>query len=450
MDFKLGGRFQTNEVLRNVIVNTGWLFFLRLLRIAFAFFVSVWVTRFLGPERFGILSYAFAFVTLFAPLAKLGLESVVVNEIVQEPSRKGEILGTAFYLRLAGGIICMAIIVAAIMIMQPHDTLTKALTAIVAIGTVFQAFEVIDLWFQAQAELKYPVYARSVALILANVAKIALIVSRAPLSGFAWVATFEAIAGAAGFIVAYRARGSRMREWRATWTMARRLLRLGWPMVLASTFAIVYLKIDQVMLGQMTSREEVGLYSTAVRISEGWYFVPSAISMVVFPHLVRAKLLGEAVYRARLQRLFDFLAAISLAVALVMTFAAHFVIVSLFGLAYEQSAPILAIHIWAGVFVFLREALGRWFVTENLLEFAFISNSIGAAVNVALNFLLIPRYQGIGAAIATVISYAAAGYFACFIHPRTRVAAVIMSRALLVPVRSAAAAVRMLGRGGGR
>ena len=449
MDLKLNGKFQISAALRNIIINTGWLFLLRLLRIAFAFFVSVWLTRYLGPAQFGVLSYAFALVALFAPLAKLGLDSVVVHEILQNPSRKDEIVGTSFYLRLAAGILSMIMVVAVIMLLRRGDTLTKTLTAVIAFGAIFQAYDVIDVWFQARAELKYPVYAKSVALIFANVAKVVLILAKASLLAFAWVAAFEVIIGAAGLVIAYRATGSGVREWRASRAMAKRLLGLGWPMILASTFAIVYLKIDQVMLGQMTSEHEVGIYSTAVRISEVWYFVPIAISTVVFPHLVQSKSLGRAVFRARVQQVYDFLAWVSLSVAVVMTFAAHFIIVLLFGEAYARSAAILEIHIWAGIFVFLREALGRWFITENLLAFAFISNGLGALVNIVLNFILIPRYQGMGAAIATVISYAAAGYLACFVHPKTREAAAMMSRALIVPLRAVAAALRARRSGGG-
>jgi PST family polysaccharide transporter len=444
----MNGRFRISATLRNIIVNTGWLFLLRFLRIVFAFFVSVWLTRYLGPAQFGVLSYAFAFVALFAPVAKLGLDNVMVPEIVQNPSRKDEIVGTAFYLRLVAGILCMAVILVVIMLLQPGAPLTRALTAVIAFGSIFQAYDVIDVWFQARAELKYPVYAKSVALVLANVVKIVLIIVKAPLMAFAWVSTFEVIVGAAALIVAYRAVGSAVRRWRISWGMTKRLLHLGWPMILASAFAIIYLKIDQVMLGQMTSEEEVGIYSTAVRISEMWYFVPVAIATAVFPHLIHGKSMGQAVFRARIQQVYDFLVWVSLTVAVIMTFAAHFAIVLLFGEAFARSAPILEIHIWAGIFVFLREALGRWFITENLLEFAFISNGLGAIANVVLNLILIPRYGGMGAAVATVISYAAAGYLACFIHPKTREAAAMMSRALIVPLRALAAVLRARGKGG--
>ena len=439
----MNGKFKIGSALKSIAVNTGWLFIPKLLRIAFAFFVTAWLARYLGPAQYGILNYAIAFVVLVGPIMRLGLETVVVQEIVRAPGSRDEILGTTFFLRLLGGIASMAIVLLAITLMRPEGgALTRTLAAIISFGMIFQAYDAIDLWFQAEVQSKYAVYAKSAALIIKSLVLIFLIITRASLATFAWAWALETILAAAGLIIAYRVRGLDIRKWRVTRERARQLLGIGWPMILAGSFAVVYLKIDQIMLGQMVGQSEVGIYSAAVRVSETWFFVPAAVSMSVFPFLVQGKALGEAVYRARVQQLFDFLTWVSLGVAVIMSFAAHFAVVLIFGEPYARSGTMLAILTWAGVFYFLREALGRWFITENLLVFSFISNGIGAVVNVALNLVLIPRWGGIGAAIATVISYAAAGYFACFITPRTREAAWMMSKALIVPLRSLASIVR--------
>lgn len=438
----MNGKFRIGSALRSIAVNTGWLFVPQILRIILAFFVTAWLARYLGPSQYGILNYAIAIVFLFGPITRLGLEGVVVQEIVREPDRRDEILGTTFFLRLIGGAVSMGVVVLAVALMRPGDALMMTLAAIVSFGMIFQAYDAIDLWFQAKVRSKYAVYANTVSLVAKNIVVIFLIVTHASLVAFAWVWVLEAILAAAGLVIVYRARGLDIKSWRVSGELAKRLLGLGWPMILASSFAVVYLKIDQVMLGQMAAQSEVGIYSAAVKVSEAWYFVPAAISMSVLPFLVQGKALGEKVYRARVQQLFDFLVWISLGVAVVVTFAAHFAIVLVFGEPYARAGTMLAILTWAGVFFFLREALGRWFITENLLIFSFVSNGIGAVANVVLNLFLIPRYGGIGAAVATVISYAAAGYFACFITPRTREAAWMMSKALIVPFRALASVAR--------
>lgn len=444
----MNDRFAIGSTLRLVIANAGWLFCLRLLRVAFAFFVGVWTARYLGPTLWGQLNYAIALVVLFGPITRLGLENVVVHELVRRPGDRDEILGTAFALRAIGGVLSFALALGAVALLRPGDSTSLLLVAIVAFGMVFQAYDVIDIFFQSETNLKYPVNAKSAALALANALKIVFILLGAPLPWFAGAAAIEVVAGAAGLLVAYRLRGLEARAFRWSAEEARRLFAMGWPLILSGTFAVIYFKIDQVMLGQMISQAEVGIYATAARISEMWYFVPVAISTAVFPVLIRSRQEeGPAIYRERTQRLYDFYVWVSLSVAVVMTFAANRIVVLLFGEAYARSGPILAIHIWAGVFIFLREVLGRWFITENMLTFAYVSNGLGALVNVALNLVLIPRYAAMGAAVATVASYATAGYLSCFLHPRAREAARMMSLALVAPLRAAAGLLRGRGRG---
>jgi O-antigen/teichoic acid export membrane protein len=84
--------------------NTSWLFFEKILRMIVGLFVGIWVARYLGPEQFGLFSYAQSFVGLFIAIATLGLDGIVVRELVKDESRRDELIGTAFYLKLIGAI----------------------------------------------------------------------------------------------------------------------------------------------------------------------------------------------------------------------------------------------------------------------------------------------------------------------------------------------------------
>ena len=95
----------------------------------------------------------------------------------------------------------------------------------------------------------------------------------------------------------------------------------------------------------------------------------------------------------------------------------------------------MAIHIWASIFIFWGQILSKWLVNERLLVFSPIRHGVGAVINITLNLFLIPVYGGIGAAIATVISYAVASYLACFLYPKTRIAGKMMTLAIIFPIR---------------
>src|SRR3989338_7871856 len=89
----------------HLIANLNWLMLDNIFRLVGGVLVGVWIARYLGVEQYGLLSYALSFVSLFGAVAKLGLDRVVVRDIVRQPEEVGKILGTVFWLKLFAGII---------------------------------------------------------------------------------------------------------------------------------------------------------------------------------------------------------------------------------------------------------------------------------------------------------------------------------------------------------
>jgi O-antigen/teichoic acid export membrane protein len=162
---------------RKYFANTSWLLGERALRIAVSLFVGIYVARYLGPERFGLLSYALSFVGIFVALATLGLDEVVVRELIKTPEQREKILGTSFLLKLVGTLLMWAAILVAIPLTE-NDLQTNILIITIAFGTVFQAFNVIDLNFQAKVKSKYVVHAQFIQLIISSIVKIILVVNK--------------------------------------------------------------------------------------------------------------------------------------------------------------------------------------------------------------------------------------------------------------------------------
>jgi PST family polysaccharide transporter len=412
-------RIQGRLYVQKILENMSWLFFDKLFRMGVGLFVGVWVARYLGPDGYGTLGYAQAFVALFSAFASLGLDSIVIRDIVNEPGCRDETLGTAYTLRLFGGVFTTIICLSVIYFLRPGDTLTFYLVGIIAVGTVFQSFHVIDFWFSSQVESKYTVYAQSIAFIIISIVKIILILNKAPLMTFAWAALAEIIIGSIGLIIFYQINGYSIFKWRISWSRAKELLNQSWPLILSGLAIMIYMKIDQVMLGQMLGDFSVGIYTVAVKVSEIWYFIPTAIVASVTPAIYDAKKISETLYYQRLQKLFNILAVIAYGVALTMTFLSGWLINLLFGTEYISAGPVLAIHIWAAVFVFIGVARGVFLISEGLMKFSFVTTVIGAIVNIATNYLLIPAYGSIGAAVATLVAYAVSAYFCGFFYNKT-------------------------------
>lgn len=250
--------------------------------------------------------------------------------------------------------------------------------------------------------------------------KIYLILSQAPLIYFAWAVVFDSVVLALGYVYFYFTKGSLKSFLNFQKSTAVSLLKDSWPLILSGLVIMIYMRIDQVMIKEMLGAEAVGQYAAAVRISEAWYFIPVVISSSLFPAIINAKKQSEELYYKRLQRLYDLMVWLAIAVALPMTFFSDWVVNLLYGNPYKQAGRVLMIHIWAGVFVALGVASGKWYIAENLQLLSFWRTFYGMLSNIILNYILIPIYGIIGCAIATLISYSIAGFWADFFNVVTK------------------------------
>ena len=406
--------------LVKIIDNVGWLFCDRLLRMGVGLLIGVWVARYLGPEQLGLLSFATAFVGLFSAIAALGMHDVVVRELVRKPDCTYEILGTTAVLQFVGGVLAYLLILVVIAWLRPEDAVARSILAILGAVMLLEVSKIAVFRFESKVQSKYIVWVQNSVFLVFAILRVGLILQKASLIAFVWLTLAEAAATAFSLLALLNNFGTSLAKLCVSRARAKSLLKDSWPLMLSAIAISLYMKIDQIMLGQMVGDKAVGIYSAATRISEVWYFIPTAIVASVFPAILEAKKRSEGQYYARLQKLYDLMVVISVAVALPMTFLSTPIVTLLFGPAYHGAGAVLAIHIWAAVFVFLGIASSMWFLAENRQLLSFQRTALGAIVNVVLNLWFIPVYAATGAAIATVLSYGIAGFLADLIQRETR------------------------------
>ena len=420
--------------VRQIAGNTTWLIAERLARGILSLITTIVVARYLGRAAFGTLSYALSFVLVFATLWQLGLAGIVVRELVRKPQEQAEILGTVFALRIIGGVLGFIAIVMMSVVVTPSDPATRGSILILGAATIFYSFDGIDFWLQSHVMSQYSVVARTVAASASVVVSIWLVVIGAPVVAFAAAAALEFVTGGIAYVAVYLLLRQSPFRWKISFARARQLLSLSWPLVVSGIFNAVNLRIDQLMLGNMRGPDAVGVYAAAARLSEVWYFIPVAITTAVFPALIRSREMGPAIYERRVQRLMNLMTWLSVPLAIGVSVSSGFVITGLYGERFSEAAPMLAVHIWAGPFVFLGAVLSKWLITEGYLKFSFVRHGAGAGVNVVANLLLIPVLGGMGAALATLLSYAVASVFAGFLYRPIRPIGRMMLVALVAPL----------------
>jgi len=411
MDFSPG--------FKKYFFNTSWLLTEQIFRLISGLFVGIWVARYLGPEQFGLFSYVIAFAAIFGNLAKLGLDDIVVRDLVRKPNQNDIYIGTAFWLKFGGAFFSLAIIAFA-MQFTSNDRTANFYIFIIASGAIFQSFEVIDFYFRSQVLSKFVSICKMTQLLLSSLLKLYLIFMEANLVCFVLVSLIDQMILALTLYFTYLHQKIDGFYRHFDLNTAKQLLQDSWPLIFSSLVIMIYMRIDQIMIKEMLEERDVGLYSAAVRISEAWYFIPMLLTNSLFPAIISAKKEREELYILRLQQLYTFMVWSAVLIALPMTLLSDWLVTFLYGEAYKEAGQVLMIHIWASVFVFLGVASGSWFLNENLQKYAFYRTLVGVIINVILNLILIPIFGITGAAVATVIAQSVAAFFFDALTKRTR------------------------------
>lgn len=414
------------------MANSGWMLIDKVFRVGGTFLLNVLVTRYLGPERFGLFSYAATFVSLFLAIANLGLFSIVIRDVVRYPAQRHEILGTALFMKLCGGLVCLAVSVAAIHATGPANPQIVPLVMLFATSMIFQAFDVFDFWFLSQLKSKLSFLANLPAFIVCAAVKIGLILTGAPLIAFAWVALAEIVLGGIGLMAVYQATSGELLSLRICRSWMKKLLRDSSPLIFAGIMVMLYNRIDQIMLGNMLGEKSVGLYSAAVRLAEFWYVLPGLVLQSLYPGIIASKELNTGAYRAGMQKLFDAMALISALFVIPLFLGAGWLVGFLYGAAYVEAGPLLGVYVLSGIFVMLGHAREYWITVENMTRFSLYSTTVGAVINILLNLILIPRYGSLGAAYATLSAMIVCSYLINLLSSRTRPVFFLQSSALLL------------------
>ncbi len=387
------------------------------------------IPNYLGTEANGMLNYPMTIVTFFMATAALGLDAYLTRELIGQPSKKDSLLGTAFMLRSIAGLMVIPLVFLTYFILTP--AIPFSYIAIVSLCCVIQAINVVDCFFQATVRAKYIMYVQVGGNIISALIKLLLIILHAPLDYFIWCLVGDVAFIALGYVISYTKLGFSLRAWSFDETLAKHLLRNSWPLAFSAILVTLYMKIDQIMIEYYLDNSQLGIYSPVVSLSESWYFIPVAISTSVFPALMNARKENAQRYKKRLSNLYDLMCIISLSIAIATTILSPYIFKWFYKPEYASGAHVLAVHVWAGVFVFLGTASSQYLIAEGYVKLSMVRTAAGAIVNILLNIFWIPRYGIVGAAYATLIAYFVSTFFLIFI-PKTREQAFSMLKSLLL------------------
>ena len=390
--------------------------------------MSLFTMRYLGPDNYGLISYASAYTGLLSSFSSLGINSVIVKEFVDRPNEEGSILGTSLGLRIASSLFSAMTIMCVSFLLDSNEPETWKVVALYSFGAVMNAFEVFNHWFQSQLQSKKTEIASMCAYAVMSGYKILLLVLNKPVTYFA-LATAVDYAVIAAILLFFYFKDKRGKLC-FSWTYGKLLLSKSHHYILTGLMVSIYAQTDKLMLKQMIGERETGYYTTAVTLNGMWCFVLGAIINSMNPIIMQSHSNDKEKYDKLNKLQYSLVIYISAAAAIMYTVLGGWMIRILYGKAYLPAIGPLRILAWQTAFSYLGVARNTWIVCENkqkYLKYIYISAMLA---NVVLNYLWIPKYAAEGAAFASLITQIITVYIVPFLIPELRENARMMKAAL--------------------
>lgn len=391
----------------------------KILQLFIGLVVTSWTARFLGPSNLGTIEYVSSFITFFSCFATLGLEDVIIKELIQYKEREHEVLGSSIILRIFASIACSVVIIILIYLMNPGNVIMIGIAVILSFSLVFNSFEMIRFWYQSKLEAKTSSIIQTLVYIIVSIYRIYCLVTAKNVYWFAAVTTVSSMVTALFLYLSYRK--DRAKPLAFNKDLAKTMFLESHHFIYSGLMSAIYGQMDKVMLKEMMDTTAVGYYSTAVGINSIWSFVLSAIIDSINPTIIEAKQAGdEELYHQRIIRLYAVVFYFSAFVSLGITILAKPIILILYGEQYIPSIECLRVATWINTFSYLGVARNAWMVTENNQKYQKYILGLGAIVNLILNALWIPSFGISGATVATLITQIITGVFGTLLFKETR------------------------------
>lgn len=385
---------------KQVFNNAKWIVACKIVQSLLQLFVGMLCARYLGPSNYGLINYASSIVAFVTPLMKLGLDSTLVYELVQNPDKEGEIMGTSLLMNIVSSVVCIIGIVTFVSVVNAGDKVVIIVCVLYSLSLFFSALEMIQYWFQYKLLSKYASVVMLISYIFVSSYKIFLLISSKSVYWFALTNSIDfGIIGISLILLYIKKSSSRLTFSRKR---AAELFEKSKYYIFASLMIVVYHNTDHIMLTMMAGQKENGIYSAAITCAIVVQFVYTAIIDSYRPLILTSKKRNEHEYEKNMSGLYCVITYLTVMQSIAFTVLAGIIVNILYGAEYADAIPVLRIAVWYIVFSVMGTVRNVWILAEEKQKYLTVINFSGAVINIVLNFYLIPVYGACGAAAASL------------------------------------------------
>lgn len=394
-------KYKNNQTIISLIKNTFWLAIDKILRLVINFFVTIYITRYLGPEKFGIWSYCIAFCSFFIPLSSLGIDSIITKDLVNPLKDKNKIITNGFYIKLFGSVLGI-LFCNTVGYFIIDDSLTLLALFIQSLTLLFYPFDIIDSYYNSTSNSKKFVYTRIFVLVLISFMKILMVAFKVDFILIILTTSLEVLIAS---IFLLKKLPIKIVTYDLDFKYIRDLIKKSWLFMFVNSISILHMYIDQFMIGEMLNNTEVGYYAVGIKLIEITYLIPNIIFTSINPKLIELSHKSDSEYITKLKKIIFPSIILSLLVSVFIYGFSSSIIKYTYGGDFIKSVDVMSLYSWTLVIITLGVSTSSLVVVKNLARYNFYVSLIGLATNICFNFILIKKTGIAGASIATLLSY---------------------------------------------
>ena len=385
-----------------VLKNAGWIIACKVVKAVLMFIVTAITARYLGTYNYGLINYAAGLVSFVVPIMRLGLDSVMVHEIINRPNEEGKVIGTIMGMASASSLLCIVGVVAFTMMVNVGETDTIIVCAIYSLMLFFQAFELIHYWFQAKFLAKFSALAMMISYIIVTIFQIVLVLIKVNVYFFAISYSLDYFLISLILVFVYKKQGGYALKF--SFSLAKKLFSVSKYYIIANLMTSILSQIDIVMIKLMISTEAAGIYATAHTCETMLSFVFYAIIDSFRPEIFSGRNESIETFEKRMIELFSIVIYFSLFTSTMITLFSPLIIKIMYGNEFVAAVDILRVAVWFANFSFLGTVRNIWILAEGKQKYILVINTFGAVCNVLLNYFMINSLGIMGAALASVVT----------------------------------------------
>jgi O-antigen/teichoic acid export membrane protein len=406
------------NIIKKLAKNSGVIIFGNIIDMIFNLAISISLARYFNQTGFGELSFLAIFFFFLGSVDNQWIRPILVREMSKDEENCAYIIGNGLIIKGLISILAIVLFWFTIWTLKaPAEIVTLAFfTSIgLSITSVISSYEII---FQIKLRMGNFVAFNLLSKILTLVLIYIVIACKGSLLFFYLLSLIP------GIILLLQVRHYSAKiikpKFEIDFGLWRKIFKESWPLGLTALFIFIYHRIDQIILFHFKGPDKVGLYSAAVRLAESFNIIPLALMTSVLPLMSKyyeaSKDNFDMLYKLSFKYLLNFI----IPIAVVISIFSEQITVFFFGKDFLSSSHALRILIWAEIFVFVGVVNNSILIATRKQIIDPIFTGASVAVNIALNFILIPKYSFAGAAIASVASYAVGPIMGYFI-PSTKI-----------------------------